>query len=85
MPIGHYLLFHISMMSAYLENERVFSANVSDCLVIMLNLCAYRDNERERMRGVMGGMRGEEEEGWRREREWDCCVDEPVCICGLDA
>ena len=28
--INHYLLFHITMMSAYLGNERMLSVNVSD-------------------------------------------------------
>lgn len=35
-------------MSGYLENERAFSTNVSDYLLVMLSLCAYRENEREK-------------------------------------
>lgn len=35
-------------MSRYLENQRVFSANGSDYLVISLSLYAYRENEREK-------------------------------------
>lgn len=38
-------------MSAYLENVRVVSANVADYLVIMLNLCPYREAEKKDKRG----------------------------------
>jgi len=38
----------MSIMSAYLENVRVVSANVADYLVIMLNLCPYREAEKEK-------------------------------------
>lgn len=35
-------------MSAYLENVRALSANVSDYLVIILNPCSYRESEKEK-------------------------------------
>lgn len=35
-------------MSTYLENVRVVSANVADYLVIILNLCSYREAEKEK-------------------------------------
>lgn len=35
------------MTSGYLENERVFSADGADYLVIMSSLCAYRENKTE--------------------------------------
>lgn len=35
-------------MSGYLENERVFSADVSDYLVVMSSQCAYREIKREK-------------------------------------
>lgn len=56
------------MMSAYLEKE--FSANVSDFLVIMLNLCAYKENERGKGReeGKEKKRRREEKERGRRDR-----------------
>lgn len=57
LPIGHFLLFHISMMSAYLENEREFSTNISDYLVIMLNYMLTERKRLRRMRGAKGGRR----------------------------
>lgn len=71
LPIGHCCLFHISMMSAYLENEREFSANISDYLVIMLNLHAYRENEwgkDERGQGRKEGGKKKEKGRGGRER-----------------
>lgn len=35
-------------MSTYLENERAFSDDISDYLVMMLNQCAYREAGREK-------------------------------------
>lgn len=92
LPIDRHLLFHIPVMSAYLENERAFSANVSDYLVILLNLCAYREDERQKDeregQGVRGGKRKRVRGRGRAEREererviavWVSC-----CICCIGA
>lgn len=65
-------------MSTYLENERAFSANVFDYLVIMLNLVYL---ERKKEKGESG--RGEKREEGRREDVVAVWVS--LCICSTDA
>lgn len=57
-------------MSAYLENEREFSTNISDYLVIMLNYMLTERKRGRRMSGARGGRREEKKEkGEEGERE----------------
>lgn len=46
-----------------------FSANVSDFLVIMLNLCAYKENERGKDERGHGRDEGKEKKRRRERRE----------------
>lgn len=56
-------------MSAYLENEREFSANIFDYLVIMLNYYREKESEKDdRDQGREEGGKKREGRG-RRERE----------------